>query len=197
MRSFFSTTPSNIHLGTFSTVSEENSIYQLRGWLRFEKLLLWGEIQEWRFQRESKIPIGWHPYLEVEHILPLHFPQSERYRVEICNFGTEFSLACFRKKVFYNLTAFERWLFCLCTMRDPAGLKTKLLQWNIDDTLRRIDSLLSITTADNSDIRLTMDLEPMAHVPPDPLLKRARNRTCSNSMASPCMRYRSQVYTLH
>ena len=29
------------------------------------------EIQESRFQKKSKIPIGWHQYLEVEDILPL------------------------------------------------------------------------------------------------------------------------------
>jgi len=41
--------------------------------------------------------------------------------------------------------------------RDLHGSKTKLLQRNIDDTMQAIDSLLSITSADISEIRLVMD----------------------------------------
>jgi hypothetical protein len=43
-------------------------------------------------------------------------------------------------------------------MRDLHGSKTKLLQWNIDDTMEAIDSLLSITSANISEIRLMMDV---------------------------------------
>jgi hypothetical protein len=40
---------------------------------------------------------------------------------------------------------------------DLDGSKTKLLRWNIDDLLEAIDSLLSITSTDVSEIRLMMD----------------------------------------
>jgi hypothetical protein len=42
-------------------------------------------------------------------------------------------------------------------MRDPHGSKTELFQRNIDNTMEAIDSLLSITSADISEIRLMMD----------------------------------------
>jgi hypothetical protein len=42
-------------------------------------------------------------------------------------------------------------------MRDVHGSKTKLLRWNIDDTMEAIDSLLSISSVDISKIRLMMD----------------------------------------
>jgi hypothetical protein len=42
--------------------------------------------------------------------------------------------------------------------RDLRGSRTKLLLRNIDDTMEAIDSLLSITSADISEIRLVMDI---------------------------------------
>ena len=42
--------------------------------------------------------------------------------------------------------------------RDLHGSKTRLLQTNIDDTMEVIDLLLSITSADISEIRLMMDV---------------------------------------
>jgi len=41
---------------------------------------------------------------------------------------------------------------------DLHGSKTRLLQRNTDDTMEVIDLLLSITTADISEIRLRMDV---------------------------------------
>jgi len=43
-------------------------------------------------------------------------------------------------------------------MRDLRGSRTKLLLRNIDDTMKAINSLLSITSADVSEIRLVMDI---------------------------------------
>jgi hypothetical protein len=43
-------------------------------------------------------------------------------------------------------------------MIDLHGSKTRLLQRNTDDTMEAIDSLLSITSADISEIRFMMDV---------------------------------------
>jgi hypothetical protein len=45
-----------------------------------------------------------------------------------------------------------------CITRNLPGSKTKLPQKNIDDTMEAIDSLLSIRSADISEIRLMMDV---------------------------------------
>ncbi len=83
-------------------LQERNSIYQLRGGYDLKRCYC-EEIQESRFQKKSKIPIGWHQYLEVENILLLPaLCQNWKYLVEICIESREAHFTDFRGRNLQN-----------------------------------------------------------------------------------------------